>query len=281
MQVIYIDTLFLTNLVINYIILLSTSKICAANVHRIRLWISAGFGALYSVAVLFPALAFLLHPAMKIASGIAMSVISFGGKRQIVRITLVMLAVSAAFGGAVYAVTMLTGVDLITAAAVFDFKVLILSFIVCYAILIIVFRRTGRNHKGGGIVKLTIEHGGRKATVPALVDTGNSLSDPLTGASVAVADVFEIKSIFPREIREIIAKEAEESSVEAMENLDEKCNMRFRLVPYNAIGVKNGLLLAFRPDKIAVNGEEKKDMIIALSPTAVSDGGAYAALIGA
>jgi len=40
------------------------------------------------------------------------------------------------------------------------------------------------------------------------------------------------------------------------------------------------LLLAVRPDRVIVGGEDRGNMLVALSPTPVSDGGRYRALIG-
>ena len=57
--------------------------------------------------------------------------------------------------------------------------------------------------------------------------------------------------------------------------------VRFRLLPYRAVGVECGFLLAVRADSVRVGGEELGDILVALSPTPVSDGGNCAALIGA
>ena len=56
---------------------------------------------------------------------------------------------------------------------------------------------------------------------------------------------------------------------------------RFRLLPYRAVGVACGLLLAVRVDSLWVDGRDRGSVLVALSPTPVSDGGGYGALIGA
>ena len=56
---------------------------------------------------------------------------------------------------------------------------------------------------------------------------------------------------------------------------------RFRLLPYRSVGVDRGLLLAVRVDQVQVGEEERGPMLAALSPTPVSDGGGYRALLGA
>ena len=56
---------------------------------------------------------------------------------------------------------------------------------------------------------------------------------------------------------------------------------RFRLLPYQSVGVECGLLLAVRLDMARVGEREYRGVLAALSPTRLSDGGAYSALVGA
>jgi len=54
---------------------------------------------------------------------------------------------------------------------------------------------------------------------------------------------------------------------------------KFRLLPYSAVGIENSMLLALRAD-VKIDGETAPKTLVALSPTKVSDGGAYSALMG-
>ena len=45
--------------------------------------------------------------------------------------------------------------------------------------------------------------------------------------------------------------------------------------------MERGLLLALRMDRVQVGEEDRGPMLAALSPTPVSDGGAYRVLVGA
>ena len=56
---------------------------------------------------------------------------------------------------------------------------------------------------------------------------------------------------------------------------------RCRLLPYQAVGVDCGLLLALRLDRVRVGQEDYGSILVAFSPTPLSDGGTYSALIGA
>ena len=52
------------------------------------------------------------------------------------------------------------------------------------------------------------------------------------------------------------------------------------MLPYRSVGVSNGILLAMRVEQVRIGKKEQKNMLVALSPTPVSDGGGYHALIG-
>ena len=54
-----------------------------------------------------------------------------------------------------------------------------------------------------------------------------------------------------------------------------------RPVYWYGIIIACGLLLAVRVDRARVGGEELGPLLVAMSPTPVSDGGSYRALIGA
>ena len=56
--------------------------------------------------------------------------------------------------------------------------------------------------------------------------------------------------------------------------------LRFRLIPYRAVGTRAGLLLAARCEVMERSGRARR-ALAAFSPTPVSDGGNYQALTGA
>lgn len=281
MQVVYVDSLFIINIVINYIILLVTAKICAVKIPRLRLLGGAGLGAFYAVAVMLPQTMFLSSLLVKVAVGILMVLAAFCGQARIIRLTLVFFAVSAAFGGAVMAVALMGGGSLSEVHLSVSMKLLILAFGAGYIILTLVFKRSAK-HRGGGIVTLELRHGGREVSMRALRDTGNSLTDPLTGKPVIVAGVGDLKPLFTPDILRKVTELRKKDVVHVLEELSgTDKNIRFQLVPYSAVGVAGGMLLAFRPDEIVVDGKLKSGMLLALSPNSVSENGAYSALLGA
>lgn len=282
MQVVYVDSLFFINLIINYILLLVTAKICAAVAPRLRLLGGAALGAFYSVAVVLPFGAFLPHPIIKVAVGILMVLAAFGGLQRVLRLTLVFFAASVAFGGAVMAASLLSGNGFGSGVlTTVSLKVLVIVFAVCYIVLTVVFKRAGR-HRAGGIVSLKLRQGDRELSMRALCDTGNALTDPMTGKPVIVAGVNDLKPLFPHAILKTVTALRLKGAVKILEELSEsEKNIRFQLIPYSAVGVAGDMLLAFKPDEIIVDGKNKTGMLLALSPNSVSESGTYSALLGA
>lgn len=282
MQIVYVDSLFLINLVINYIVLLVTAKICAAQAPRLRLLGAAALGAVYSVAVLLPLSMFVSGPVVKLAVGAVMVLTAFGGQPRLARLLLVFFAVSAAFGGAVFAAAFLGGAGLNGGLFTpISLKLLMLSFAVGFVVLTLVFKRSARN-KGGDVVTLKLRLGDREVSMRALRDTGNALTDPMTGRAVIIAGVSDLRPLFSQHVRKTICELQMKDAVKVLEELASVDNsIRFQLVPYSAVGVAGGMLLAFKPDGIVVDGKTKTGMLLALSPNSVSDSGTYSALLGA
>ena len=111
MDVIYLDRLFGLNLLLDYCLVLASARVCGVVLHRGRYLLAALTGALYAAVMVLPGCGWLGSGAMKLALGAAMALIAFGGEAHWARCAVVFFAVSAAFGGAVYAASMLAGVS--------------------------------------------------------------------------------------------------------------------------------------------------------------------------
>ncbi len=277
MKVIYIDSLFLLNFILDYLLLLAAGRICALPLRRLRYALGAALGGAYAVAVVLPPLAFLTAAPVKLCAGAAMALIAYGGEGRLLRCILTFFAVSAAFGGAVWGASMLGGAA--PGAGLYlpvDFKVLLLSFAVCYAVLTLIFHRA-MHRTQQRICTAAIGFQGRLVTLPALEDTGNSLCDSLTGEQVLVAEAEALCPLFPA-AGEVLRSLSDPMA--ALVALGEIPGLKgkFRLLPYSAIGVKQGLLLAFRPDTLTLDAQGAR-YLVALSPTPLSEDGSYRAIV--
>ena len=283
MTVVYIDSLFLLNLIVNYLLLLATAKLAGEPLHRVRLGLGAALGALYAAAVFFPGMGFLTRPLCKLASAVAMLLVGFGSSRRLLRVTLVFFGLSCAFGGGILAISLIGGRGLSLRNGILysamDLRILLLSAAGCYVVLTLVFQRSAR-HRRRELAPAVLTLAGRRVALTALVDTGNTLTDPATGRPVMVAEGEKLSDLFPPDAR--LDGADLRDPVSAMERLgDSPSRKRFRLLPDQAVGVECGMLLALRLDRVQVGARDYGGILVALSPTRLSDGGGYSALIGA
>ena len=161
-----------------------------------------------------------------------------------------------------------------------DLKLILLSAAGCYVVISLVLRRTGGHTARRELVPAVVTLGERKAMLTALVDTGNTLTDPATNRPVMVAEGEKLSNLFPADAAPGPA--ALSDPVSALEHMaDGPLRGRCRLLPYQAVGVECGMLLAVRMDRVRVGTEAYGGILVALSPNRLSDGGGYSALIGA
>ena len=285
MTVIYVDTLFFLNTLVDYLLLLAAARLAGEPLHRWRFALGAALGGLYAVAIFLPGLGFLSHPLCRLASVVLMMLVSYGGSRRLLRQGVLFVALTFAFGGGVVAIGLMGGTGLSLGKGVFysalDLKVVLLSAAVCYGVLTLVFQRLARHSATSGeLVNIKLYLGENTADLTALVDTGNTLTDPVSGQPVVVAEGERLGQLFPQGKRPSLVDLRNPTGALTRLGTGE-WKSRFRLLPYRSVGVDHGLLLAVRVDRMELDGQRIGPMLVALSPTSVSDGGGYQALIGA
>lgn len=278
MYVIYADELFLENLIVDYILLIVTSRISGIAARRLRVLAAATLGAVYAMLVTLSGAEFWVSWAFKITVGLLMVTVVFGATRNILRVFLLFFGVSAAFAGAVMASAIVRGESpWAVAVGQVSFGALLLAFGVFYVLFAAVFRAVARHRTRGDIRPLTVTYRGKKAAIQALLDTGNGLHEPVSGLPVAVCSLEAALPLFDGPTAEILRREPDPSR--ALEELYNAGVYSFLLVPYRAVGVKNGMLLAFRPDGLRL-GTRELASLVALSPEGVGEGVGYSAVVG-
>ncbi len=276
MTVVYIDLLFLLNLIANYLLLLAAGRLAGAALRRWRIGLGAALGALYAALIFLPGLGWLALWPCKLASGVVMALAAYGGERRLLRVTVLFFGASAALAGAVLGLELLGSRSLTLAHGVFysklDLRLLLLVFVASYFVLSLFFRRAGQ-HSGRELARLEVELESGRQALTALVDTGHSLTDPGDNRPVVVADARALAGLLPD-----WADPAE--PIASVERCHAAGGRQARLIPYRAVGVECGMLLALRARGVTVNGRPLGRLLVALSPTALDDGGGYQALIG-
>lgn len=126
----------------------------------------------------------------------------------------------------------------------------------------------------GQLCRWEIGRQGRQARFTALLDTGHTLSDPCTGRPVLTAHWEALEPLWTDREREALSRLEAEGAAAVLSRLGPGSG--FRVLPYRAVGVRSGLLLCFRADRARADGRELGEITVALSPGAVSEGGAAA-----
>ena len=269
MTTVYIEEGVFLNALVDYLLLLCAAKLAGEELRRWSFGLAAILGGVYAALVFLPGWDFLAHPLCKLCAGVLIVLVAYGRSHRLLRAGLTFLGTAAAFGGGVLALQMLSGTPVIP-----DLKGVCLSAAGCYAFLTLLFRR-GARHSGRELAQVKLTYQGRSCQLTALVDTGNTLTDSLTGKSIMVAQGEALGALFrPGECP------TSEELRDPLSTMTRR-GAGWRLVPYRAVGVDRGLLLACKVDEARVNGQDRGPILVALSPTPVSDSGGYTALLGA
>ncbi|MFW6305993.1 MAG: sigma-E processing peptidase SpoIIGA [Bacillota bacterium] len=123
----------------------------------------------------------------------------------------------------------------------------------------------------------------KKLTLTGLVDTGNSLVDPLTKTPVIVVNIDDIKYLFPDKIRNKMLN-LKDNFYQAFDIFNEYgYGDKVRILPFSDLGIENGILFGFRPDKIILKYNSNEIIversIIGLSKRRLDNNNDYQALI--
>ena len=273
MTVVYLDSVFVLNVLMDYVLLLASARLAGIGLRRGRYLAAAVFGGAYATAVFLPGLAFLAQGSVKLAAGILMALIAFGGEEKFLRLVLVLFGISCAMAGGVLVLGMAAG-GIPAAAGIFytdvDLGVLLTAATVAYLVLAVVFRASARNGVQGKLLPVRICVGGRTVELTALWDSGNGLTDPGTGRPVLVVAKSIAHSLVPG------FDHLGTATLETMRQ--ERPELRPTLLPYRSVGMEGGLLLSVRSAWTEIGGQRQEGLRIALAPGELGEG--YAALWG-
>lgn len=240
--IVYLDVFFMINFLMDYMIILITSKIAKIKKKRIRKLAGAGFGALYSVIVIKPLTNHLFKITLvNILVAAVMVLISFGFMSASVYIknVLLLFVVSFTMSGIInylyystiigkYVRNVLSGNSNKVVNARKFILVSVLAYILLSAIVRIIFiiRKDMELYYD---VKITFK--GKSVVVRGLYDTGNGLTEPVSGKMVHIAEYEILKPLLEG---------------------DEKAKENIYVIPFHSIGEEDGIMYGIRMDEMVV-----------------------------
>ncbi|WP_432665203.1 sigma-E processing peptidase SpoIIGA [Wukongibacter baidiensis] len=276
----------------NFIILHITSYFCKYQGKTFKLGLGAAVGALYAFIIFFPSLHFLLSFSMKLVASMLIIVISFTPEkfRDFFKYLSVFYLVSFVFGGTAFALFYFTNFNTILSNGIFysnnfSFRALFYSVAVAYVLIVIsIGFLKNKINKENLYKQIIIEFDSKKKEINALIDTGNTLADPISQFPVIVVEYNAIEELLPDGIKDIF-RDDNSKKLENVSTILQSSNWmnRFRIIPFTSLGKENGILIGFKPDKVMleIKGDEMNitKTIIGISTNRLSKNGDYRALL--
>ena len=249
-MVIYGEYLFIENMITGWLILFFTAKILGERIRVLPMGFCGICCGLYAF-ILFSDIRGLASLVGKFLFSMAMVFLAFGkaSPKRIVQNAGIFLSVTVLYGGIAIAlltsfgwtgVTATSGVYLpplsyMTITAVATCSAWLLSILIS---LLKVKRIESRV-----IVDASLSLCKRKWQLKGLIDSGNTLKEPLTGKPVCI-------------VRRALMEE--------LLTYMEQPASRYTVIPYHGVGVEKNLLEGYRMDELSVRGKILKSPILAI-----------------
>ncbi len=280
MRVIYLDVLLALNFCMDYCILRASAAIGGHPCPVWRLCLASGLGAAYAAGcVLMPALG---AAPVRLLGCAAMAGLAFAarGTRALLRQTLLVVLVTFVFGGCVTALEQVSGTALSAGGALYapvSRRALLISAALAYGLSGVVFRgQACARRPRGETVRLC--RGGRVQEVRLLVDSGNTLRDPVSGRPVLVLTRAAALRVLPEEEQFLPLLLGADNAAELVQRAQREGAGGWRLVSFRSIG-GGGLMPCFRPDAVTREDGSAYDGLAAISGAGAICAGEYDGLI--
>lgn len=293
-MVLYFDLVFIINMAMNFLILWFVAIVLNLKRNFWRILLGAFLGCVFLLSVLWPGFAFLQTVASKVLISFLMIIISFSPKllRDFLKITGFFYLISFMVGGGAFALfyffdlreTISNSILLINHISIPWWILLVSAFV-----LFIFFKYLWPLiyhilQKDTLIVPIKVKFGEKILEAKALIDTGNDLHDPISDYPVVIIEYDVIKSLFSSSLQEVLNQSKEENLHSVVQILSNTAwATRFRLIPFESIGRKKGLMMGFKPDAIYIDFNNKfihiKNAILAIYHRTLSPDASYQALL--
>lgn len=257
---VYIDVIFLINFIMNMLVFSLTSVISKEKFKVVRILLSSLAGSLYSVLVFFENLKFLFYLPVKMLVSALLVLICFGFKKteRLIRLTVNFYISGFIFGGTAYFT--LNFLNKYPDIVMFDNITICLDlkygkiFLICLIVYFTV-KRAICTYREKSIREVTFTYAeiyfnNESVKIKVLIDTGNTLKEPILNYPVIIVRSEAIRDILPCGLYDEFLKCSKDISV--LEKSQFKTFIK--LIPYNSLGNENGIMAGFIPQKIVIEG---------------------------
>lgn len=242
---IYIDVVFGTNLLMDYILLRLVGMLFKCRRSRLRYLLAAAMGALFSCLILYIPIKIVLPASILLHGACAMGMLTVGcGLKKgglLIKGMVTLYLTAFLIGGFWEAVAMDQAVTLKTFLMFAGSTYLGLSALVYLSDSI----RAGRKN----IFPITLSYQGKVQSSYGFYDTGNLLCDPYDGGPVSIAEPAFLEALLSEELVDKL-KHLKENPGELKST--ELAGLHPRFLPYRTVGQEDGLLLAVTLEDLCI-----------------------------
>lgn len=289
---IYIDVVFIENLIMNYIILFATSIIIKVKVKHIRLILASSLGAIYSIIAYMSILEMYSSIILKIILSVIIVYIAYNPQnvKNMWKYLVIFYMTSFVFGGAAFAlIYIVKPQDILMKNGLFlgtyPLKTIILGAIVAFIVIVTSFKLVkSKISKKDMFCTIKININKVEIETKAMIDTGNLLKEPISNTPVIVVEHTLLYDCMPKEIlnnlENILGGDFENIS----EEVKNKYISKLKVIPFSSLGKQNGMLIGIKPEEVIVINDENENkinnVIIGIYNKSLTKRGEYRALIG-
>lgn len=289
---IYIDVVFIENLIMNYIILFATSIIIKVKIKHIRLILASCLGAIYSIIAYMSILEMYSSVILKIILSVIIVYIAYNPQnvKNMWKYLVIFYMTSFVFGGAAFAlIYIVKPQDILMKNGLFlgtyPLKTIILGTIVAFVVIVTSFKLVkSKISKKDMFCTIKININKVEIETKAMIDTGNLLKEPISNTPVIVVEHTLLYDCMPKEIlnnlENILGGDFENIS----EEVKNKYISKLKVIPFSSLGKQNGMLIGIKPEEVTVINDENENkinnVIIGIYNKSLTKRGEYRALIG-
>ena len=244
--VIYLDVLFGMNMLMDFIVLYITNRICRFTAACYRIVIAAAFGALWGTfSVIIPSdLKIITNICTYLLVSWIMIRICYGKKKckDILKGVLTLYVITFMLGGILHFLYYYTCAGYVVKQIIVNDSGLFIFIIISIILLVLLYAQLVRI-KTFADKKCSVccVINDRKINMTGIIDTGNVLVDPFSHKPVCIAYIGHFKDI--------------------LDEINDLTKVKYDYIPFNSVGCSKGLLEVIVVDNICISAGRKKKNI--------------------
>jgi stage II sporulation protein GA (sporulation sigma-E factor processing peptidase) len=267
--VVYMDVIWLLNLLVDSMLLWTTSIILKRRVALWRFFVGGFAGSVLIIMSITPLAVYAGYPIVKLGFSFVMILAVFGFKRLKYFVSNLLTFYFATFlmGGILIGTHYFLNFNLQLNSSMFLASIRgfgdPISWIFVILGLPIAWHFSKQRISSFEVAKIQydqiaevqIEINGLKCLLQGMIDSGNNLYDPLSKMPVMIVSTRKIEGMIPGELLKVA--ENSESIMNGTASLPAEWHERMRFIPAQSVGKKNQLLLAYKPDLIEIRTNQQ------------------------